>query len=151
MNKQVPAEAQAPVPFYEGQTRAATTPSMMDQAEVQDDPDDADNNHDTSLDSMSVEELQAHQEEIDRKIREKRLAQKLAVIEEIVKVVRRYEIPTDELVEALGGLKIRRKGIKAVQKYRDPSTGVTWSGRGKEPAWIRGKDRKRFEIPDTEE
>lgn len=31
-------------------------------------------------------------------------------------------------------------------KYRDPETGATWSGRGRPPAWIDGKDRVLFEI-----
>lgn len=31
-------------------------------------------------------------------------------------------------------------------KYRDPATGNTWSGRGKPPAWIAGKDRAAFAI-----
>lgn len=99
------------------------------------------------LDSMSVEELQRQQEELDQKIREKKEAEKKAVISQIVDVVNTYNIPIDELVDALGGLKIKRTGVKAVQKYQDPATGATWSGRGKEPLWIRGKDRKKFLIP----
>ena len=31
-------------------------------------------------------------------------------------------------------------------KYRNPETGVTWTGRGKPPAWILGKDREQFLI-----
>ncbi len=31
-------------------------------------------------------------------------------------------------------------------KYRDPATGVTWTGRGKPPNWINGKDREQFLI-----
>ena len=31
-------------------------------------------------------------------------------------------------------------------KYRDPSTGQTWTGRGKAPKWIDGKDRAQFAI-----
>lgn len=31
-------------------------------------------------------------------------------------------------------------------KYREPETGATWSGRGRPPAWIDGKDRALFEI-----
>ena len=31
-------------------------------------------------------------------------------------------------------------------KYRDPDTGVTWTGRGKPPNWILGKDRTPFLI-----
>lgn len=33
-----------------------------------------------------------------------------------------------------------------VPKYRDPATGATWTGRGKPPRWIEGKDRKALEI-----
>ncbi|WP_310636846.1 H-NS histone family protein [Delftia acidovorans] len=31
-------------------------------------------------------------------------------------------------------------------KYRDPATGSTWTGRGKPPNWINGKDRTPFQI-----
>jgi DNA-binding protein H-NS len=30
--------------------------------------------------------------------------------------------------------------------YRDPVTGQTWTGRGKTPKWIEGKDRTQFVI-----
>lgn len=33
-----------------------------------------------------------------------------------------------------------------VPKYRDPATGATWTGRGKQPRWIEGKDRTAFTI-----
>ncbi|MCB1989790.1 MAG: H-NS histone family protein [Burkholderiaceae bacterium] len=35
---------------------------------------------------------------------------------------------------------------KVAAKYRDPDTGATWSGRGKPPQWIAGKDRTPFVI-----
>lgn len=106
--------------------------------------DMAGNSH--NFDEMSVEELRRQQEEIDRKIQEKQKAEKKAVIDQIVNVVNTYQIPVEELVEALGGMKVKRKGAKAKPKYRDPVTGTIWTGRGKEPAWIRGKDRKAFLI-----
>lgn len=31
-------------------------------------------------------------------------------------------------------------------KYRDAATGQTWTGRGKAPKWIDGKDRAQFVI-----
>ena len=31
-------------------------------------------------------------------------------------------------------------------KYPDPATGQTWTGRGKAPKWIEGKDRAQFVI-----
>ena len=35
---------------------------------------------------------------------------------------------------------------KVAPKYRDPATGQTWTGRGKAPKWIDGKDRAAFAI-----
>jgi DNA-binding protein H-NS len=35
---------------------------------------------------------------------------------------------------------------KVAAKYRDPATGQTWTGRGKAPKWIDGKDRAQFVI-----
>ena len=37
-------------------------------------------------------------------------------------------------------------GSKVAAKYRDPATGNTWTGRGKAPKWIDGKDRAKFLI-----
>lgn len=31
-------------------------------------------------------------------------------------------------------------------RYQDPKSGATWSGRGKPPKWIAGKNRDRFLI-----
>ncbi len=38
------------------------------------------------------------------------------------------------------------KGSVGTPKYRDPATGATWTGRGKPPNWINGKDRAPFLI-----
>lgn len=37
-------------------------------------------------------------------------------------------------------------GAAGAPKYRDPATGITWTGRGKPPNWILGKDRAQFLI-----
>ena len=94
----------------------------------------------------SVEELTAEREKLDAEIKAKQDAEKASVIAQIKQVAETYNITADDLVEAMGGLKSKRKGVKAKPKYRDPATGVIWSGRGKEPAWIKGKDRDQFLI-----
>ena len=35
---------------------------------------------------------------------------------------------------------------KITPKYRDEKSGATWTGRGKPPAWIAGKNREDFLI-----
>ena len=97
-------------------------------------------------DAKSVEELQAERQKLDDEIKAKVDAQKASVIAQIKTVADTYGITADELVEAMGGLKSKRKSVPAKPKYRDPATGVIWSGRGKEPAWIKGQDRTKFAI-----
>ncbi|VWC50905.1 regulatory protein [Burkholderia lata] len=38
------------------------------------------------------------------------------------------------------------KKRKIKPKYFDPQSGSVWSGRGREPRWLRGKDRREFEL-----
>ena len=130
------------------------------EADEQVDPDGVDTNPIIEVeapaatsdgDTKTVEELTAERERLDGEIKAKQDAQKASVIAQIKTVVDTYSIPVDELVEALGGLKSKRKGIKAKQKFRDPASGVTWSGRGKEPAWIKGQNRNDFLIPEDEQ
>ena len=42
---------------------------------------------------------------------------------------------------------------KVAHKYRDEKSGATWTGRGRAPAWIAGKNREDFliERPRTQE
>ncbi len=82
---------------------------------------------------------------LNAKIEDGQKAQRQDVIAQIKKVVETYKIPLAELGEALG-IKGTRKGSKAKPKYRNPADGKEWSGRGKEPLWIKGKDRASFLI-----
>ncbi|MGA7812144.1 H-NS family nucleoid-associated regulatory protein, partial [Caballeronia sp.] len=43
-----------------------------------------------------------------------------------------------------------RKQTDKRPKYRNPDSGVEWSGMGREPFWIKGKDRAQFQIRDNE-
>ena len=38
------------------------------------------------------------------------------------------------------------KGTKVAAKYKNPATGDTWTGRGKPPRWLDGKDHNQFLI-----
>lgn len=94
----------------------------------------------------SVEELRAERQKLDDEIKQRQDAEKASVIAQIKTVAENYGVTPDELVEAMGGLRSKRKGVKAKPKYRDPATGAIWSGRGKEPAWIKGQVRDPYLI-----
>ena len=87
------------------------------------------------------------------------------VIQSIVRSMKEYNITIEEITAALGKAPAKAKtsapksssgaARKAVPpKYRNPTTGDTWTGRGKAPRWIvdaeaSGQSREQFLIKDA--
>ena len=93
--------------------------------------------------AMSVEQLQAHRASLDKSLAEKQAEGKRDAIKEIQAIMAKYDLSVDDLS---GRAPSKRQGQPVAPKYRDPSTGATWTGRGKAPKWIEGKDREQFAI-----
>ncbi|MEK7913537.1 H-NS histone family protein [Burkholderia contaminans] len=89
-------------------------------------------------------ELKAQADELMRRAEEARQAELETVLQEVRARVAEYGL-TPRQVFGRDGSRSRRSAATA-PKYRDPNTGSTWSGRGREPAWIKGKRRERFLI-----
>lgn len=85
------------------------------------------------------------------------------VVASIIRSMREYDITPEEISAAFGkparGPAIRKSAVPAAPqskravapKYRHPSTGETWSGRGKAPRWLtaaeaEGAKRDNFLI-----
>jgi len=51
-------------------------------------------------------------------------------------------------VEDFGGVKTKpvKVRIPVAAKYRDDATGETWTGRGRSPEWLEGKDQNQYLI-----
>jgi DNA-binding protein H-NS len=67
-------------------------------------------------------------------------------IAEIREKIAEYAITAEELGFSSKSAKAKKKPLPP--KYRNPKTGETWSGRGRAPAWLNGKNRDRFLIAD---
>ncbi|MEA3087669.1 MAG: DNA-binding protein [Paraburkholderia sp.] len=73
--------------------------------------------------------------------------EKAAAIREIQAKIEEWCIPLRDLQQAPGGRQSRVSTAGTQEpKYRDPSSRATWSGRGRAPGWLAGKDRTAFEI-----
>jgi len=98
------------------------------------------------LSKMTMEELKAHARDVQQAIADfdrKKRAEALAAIEE---VAAKHGFRASEL---LGGTpaKATRAKTPSVAKYRHPENpSITWSGRGRQPAWIKGKKLDDFLI-----
>jgi DNA-binding protein H-NS len=67
------------------------------------------------------------------------------VIEEIRGKIAEYGLTAQDLGFAVAARRGRPpKKAPLPPKYQDPKSGNTWSGRGKPPKWIAGKNRERF-------
>ncbi|HDR8861150.1 hypothetical protein WS98_12460 [Burkholderia territorii] len=76
---------------------------------------------------------------LEAQINEERFLCRNKVLSEILIAIEEFKFVPDEVFPRTEKRKVR-------PRYFDPKTGAIWSGRGKEPHWIRGKDRRMFEL-----
>ena len=69
------------------------------------------------------------------------------VVADIRQKIAEYGLSAQDLGFAVAAKRGRTpKKAPLPAKYQDPKSGNTWSGRGKPPKWIVGKNRERFLI-----
>ncbi|WP_277188675.1 H-NS histone family protein [Caballeronia sp. BR00000012568055] len=101
--------------------------------------------------SIELAQLLAKQEELDKQLADAKARETRVVLLEIVQKMREYNISLNELMGRKTGAKPAVESVAAVAaepvvKYREPVTGATWSGRGRAPHWIAGKNRDDFLV-----
>ena len=92
----------------------------------------------------SYKELLAQREQLDKQIKEAIAREKADGIAKAKLIIEQYNLTASDLFSRKAGGK--SAGSKVAPKYRNPSTGETWTGRGKAPKWIEGRDRSNFLI-----
>ena len=92
--------------------------------------------------SNSYKELLAQREALEAQIEAARKQEVSDVVAKIRSLVADYGLTADDIFTA----KRTYMTTAGEPKFRDPSTGKTWTGRGKPPDWIKGKDRSAYAI-----
>lgn len=88
----------------------------------------------------TYKQLLAQREHLDEQIKKAEHAEKQGAIEQARRLISDFNLQPQDLFS-------KRPGIhKAPIKYRDAATGAEWSGRGREPLWIKGKSREQFAV-----
>ncbi|THJ46794.1 H-NS histone family protein [Burkholderia sp. LS-044] len=99
------------------------------------------------MSSESLQTLLAQLSALEARIAVRRAAIRNDVVEQIVKLMREYEITARE-VEILLSVEQRKR---IPPRFWDPDTGATWSGRGKRPRWMQGRNPEEFRLqPDSD-
>lgn len=95
----------------------------------------------------SYKDLLAQREKLEKQIEEAKAREYAEVLNDVKQKIADYgfSLPELGLSRAKAG-KVGRPRAGVAAKYRDPETGATWSGRGKPPRWIAGKNREQFAI-----
>ncbi len=96
----------------------------------------------------TYKELLAQRAELEKKIEAERAIERAKALTTVLELCAEHGITADDLAPSASKKQPRATGVVPA-KYRDPATGQTWTGRGKEPTWIRGQARDAFLIPAT--
>ena len=94
----------------------------------------------------SYKELQSQIEKLQKEAEQARKTELANVIADIQAKMKEYNIAPEDLrigVKKKPGKMVRKP---VAPKYRDTTNGATWSGRGKPPKWMAGRDKSQFLI-----
>ena len=97
--------------------------------------------------SSSLKELLIQRDALEKAIADARKNEIAAAVAKVRELVAEYGLSAQDVFPSRPGRSGAPKAAtKVAAKYRDPATGQTWTGRGKAPKWIEGKDRHAFLI-----
>jgi DNA-binding protein H-NS len=93
----------------------------------------------SEIDITDLQELFQQRVQLEERIREVQRAKRLAALDSMRSMMQFFDISLDDLRQSLEPSKTEAKSGKrppVEPKYRGPN-GELWSGRGREPSWIK--------------
>lgn len=97
----------------------------------------------------TLAELLLQRESLEQAIKEARNAEESKALATIRELVAQYGLSASDIFGTKKSTKVTgRKNGTLKAKFKDPVTGVTWSGRGKTPKWLENKDHSKFAVTD---
>jgi DNA-binding protein H-NS len=95
--------------------------------------------------TASYKDLTAQIEKLTKQAEAARAKEVEGVVTQIQAMMSEYGITGADLgIKATRGK--RKAAVPSAAKFQDPETGATWTGRGRAPAWIAGKDRSKYQV-----
>lgn len=99
--------------------------------------------------SSKIQELIHQKQLIEKAIQDEKLRQKSEGVEKVKAIIAEYDLDIQDIFPGRGMSKsktMKSHSGKVAPKYRNPENGESWTGRGKPPLWIAGKNRDAFRI-----
>lgn len=92
----------------------------------------------------TLAELISQKEALEKQIEKAQKAELNQAIEQVRAIVQAYGLSQKDI---FGNARAGRKSSGKVQpKYKNPETGETWSGRGRTPKWLEGKNLNKYKL-----
>jgi DNA-binding protein H-NS len=91
-----------------------------------------------------LEQLIKQREELDQQIERLHQEQREEVLNKIRHLMDLHNLSTDDLMIQPRRTRVQRQSV--APKFRDPASGATWTGRGRAPRWLEGKDKEAYRI-----
>ena len=85
----------------------------------------------------SLQELLAQRAEIEKKIADAQREERSAAIAKVKALMAEFGLTAADIAGKTVVPRTKAAGSKVAPKYRDGSTGETWSGRGLQPKWLK--------------
>ncbi|KVK79172.1 histone [Burkholderia cepacia] len=96
------------------------------------------------MEAHTLHALQAELHTLDIQLANARVQEKKAALAAFKEQVALYDISQQEVLSALGYVQARSR--RAPAQYYDPSSGLSWSGRGPRPKWLIDKNLDDYRI-----
>lgn len=97
--------------------------------------------------TQSYKELLQQREALELAIAQARQNEISSAVAKVRELVAEFGLTVQDIFPGRSGKAgVAKVASKVAAKYRDPATGQTWTGRGKAPKWIEGRDRTPFVI-----
>lgn len=86
--------------------------------------------------SVSLSDLIAQKDALERQIHAAQSTAKADAIEQVRQIMAEHGLTAMDLVAKSSAKPGPASGKKVAAKYRDPTSGATWTGRGLKPKWL---------------
>ena len=99
----------------------------------------------------TYKELLKEREALELKISTARRDEMASAIAQVRAIMDEYGLTQQEIFPTSNRARSATSGTKVAPKYRDPASGQTWTGRGKQPKWLvkrldEGRKIEEFEL-----
>lgn len=96
----------------------------------------------------TYKELIQQRDALEKQIAEARRREISQTVSKVRELISEFGLSQEDIFPSRKSFKANssRAGGKVAPKYRNPVTGDTWTGRGKAPKWIDGKERANYLI-----